>query len=126
MSSVVQSSVNVERKPNYTQVCVWEGTTLGDKTPEYFEEWMASQDGFQTRIQFLEIIETFPDQDKKGNCVERSGGRSDLFFAVHQDDIAKFAVPRLMAGIRWIDDVLSSVNYRSPIYPNRVREYRSW
>ena len=51
-----------------------------------------------------------------------------MFFAVHQDDIGKFAVKRLQYGIRWIEDAMSNVNgyYLNPIYPEYIEGYKSW
>lgn len=108
---------NIVRLQDYTQVCVWQGTELGDNTIEEFEAFMLSE--FKTRVKFLEIITTKPGDGGPG-------GRSDMFFAAHKDDVGHFAIPRLSAGIRWIEDVLSDANYRSRIYPSRVFDYMTW
>lgn len=42
------------------------------------------------------------------------------FFAVADEDVMKFAVPRLMAGIRWWEDVLG--NGDGCIYPAEILE----
>lgn len=118
---------NVVRKPRYSQVCIWPGTTLGDHTPEDFEKNLLER--LKTRTQFLEIIYTKPDiNPHTGECVTGTGGRPDLFFAVHEEDVMGFAIPRLGMGIRWVEDALSEVNgYDSnPIYPERVKGYMSW
>ena len=114
---------NIERKENYSQVCVWPGTLLNENEIPEFEKWILDQ--FGTRVQFLETIVTKPDKEN-GKAVEGTGGRHDVFFAVHKDDINKFAVPRLSVGIRWIEDVLDKNNYRCKIYPQRVNEYKNW
>lgn len=118
---------NVERYTNFTQVCVWQGTTVGreDKVEQAeFEKWFL--DEFDTRIQYLEEIETFPDLDDKGNPIEGTGKRNDIFFAVHEHDVGKFSVPRLKIEIRWIEDVLAKCNYHQKIYPERVYQYKCW
>jgi hypothetical protein len=117
---------NVKLKEDYTQVCVWPHTILGDNKPEDFENFIF--DEFKVRCQFLEVIETEPDLDTNGDPVPETGGRSDLFFAIHKEDVGKFAVPRLTLQnpIRWIEDVLAKGNYTSPIYPKRVFGYKSW
>lgn len=114
--------MNIERKEGFNQVCVWPGTMLGDSTVEEFVEFFA---GKGWRIQYLEEIVTSPDVVEE---VAPTGGRIDQFFAIHDEDISKFAVPRLALGIRWLEDVMSSVNgYKeNPIYPERVREYCGW
>jgi hypothetical protein len=108
----------------FSQVCVWPGTTVGKDKIEEFEHFMLDQ--FGVRVKYIEEITTAPDQDKDGNPIEGTGGRNDLFFYVHDDDIGKFAVPRLAVGIRWIEDVLAPGNYRSKIYPKRVFKYKIW
>lgn len=111
---------NISILPDYTQVCVWPGTSLGGHPPEDFVAYIA--ENFNgVRVQVLEEIYTKP-----GSSPEETGNRCDLFFAVHKDDIGQFAVPRLSYGIRWIEDVLSTANYRGRIYPERVFKYKTW
>ena len=114
--------MNITRKENFSQVCVWPGCLVEGKVEE-FEKFML--DEFKTRIQYLEEIKTFPDTEN-GFPVKDTGGRNDVVFAVHQEDIGHFAVPRLQMGIRWIEDVLAPGNYSSEIYPKRVFEYKTW
>lgn len=116
--------MNIERKEHFDQVCVWPGCTLKDTPVEEFEQIMKEK--FNVRVQFLEEIETKPDTDENNQPVPETGGRPDLFFAVHSEDIGHFAVPRLQVGIRWIEDVLASCNYHNNIYPKRVFDYCGW
>lgn len=109
---------NVKLEPGFTQVCIWPGTTMGDNTPEDFVAWFKQ---FDFRIQYLEEITTKPDV-RNGRVVEGTGGRIDQVFAIHDDDIGRFAVWRLPFGIRWIDDALP----QDPIYPERFEQYKSW
>jgi hypothetical protein len=114
---------NVERKKDFTQVCVWPGTLIKEEEIKDFEEWILNE--FKTRVQYLETIETEPDT-KNGKAIEGTGGRHDVFFAIHKEDIGKFSVPRLSVGIRWVEDVLAKGNYRYKIYPKRVFKYKTW
>ena len=112
-----------ERLPNYAQVCVFPGLLVDeDKIQEFTDQ---IKEVFDTRVQYLETILTKPDV---GDQSGETGGRSDVFIAVHQDDIEKFAVRRLQYGIRWIEDVLSNANeyHLNPIYPEYVEGYKSW
>jgi hypothetical protein len=110
---------SVPRRPGFTQVAVFEGTTVGDN-PDGFVAYMEQQCG--VRVQFLEEIEV---------PVRLSGGglRHDVFFAIHEQDLPKLnaARERAAAGpateLRWLEDVLMPINYPEPIYPSRVFDY---
>lgn len=107
--------VNVERPEEFAQVCVWEGTLVGGSEQQAaFVAYMLKELG--SRVLYLEEIETAPGQGGPG-------GRNDLFFAVHKDDVAKFAVPRLNMGIRWLEDVLAPGQSNLYLYPVRVGDY---
>lgn len=115
---------NIQKKKNYNQVCVWPGTILPETHIEKFVTHF-KENGF--RIQHLETLRTRPDHDGSGNEIEGTGGRSDVLFAIHNDDVMKFAIPRLQMGIRWIEDVLDNEPEDVPsLYPQRVVEYRTW
>jgi hypothetical protein len=122
--------MNVKLKEEFTQVCVWPAciVVVDEKTKQSkideFEKLMLDKLG--TRVQYLEEIKTKPDTNEIHQNIEGTGDRNDLFFAVHKDDVGHFAIPRLQIGIRWIEDVLASDNYRCHIYPNRVFKYVSW
>jgi len=125
----MKKSENVKLNDGFKQVCVWPGTIVvqdENKKQEYIDNFVKSmEEYFKVKVQYLEEIKTRPDiQDEIS--VDNTGERNDLFFAIHNDDINKFAIPRLKAGIRWIEDVLSKENYNSPIYPSRVFKYKCW
>lgn len=88
----------------FTQLCVWPGTVLGDSTPQDLEQFFL--DEMKTRVKYKCEVVTNPDIDESGNAIPETGGRNDLFFYVHSDDINHFAVPRLKMGIRWWEDVV--------------------
>jgi hypothetical protein len=95
---------------NYTQLCVWPGTFLGENSPTELEQFFLEE--MNTRVKYHTEVETLPDLDESGNPVPETGGRNDLFFYVHTDDITHFAVPRLQMGIRWWEDVVGYNNNR--------------
>ena len=120
---------NKRLKNGYTQVCIWPGVLLVPKDehpdPElYFCELIKEQ--FGVRVQFLESVKTFPDVDESGDPIEGTGGRNDIVFAVHKEDIKRFAIPRLVAGISWVEDVMSLNNSTHRLYPSRFRFYCGW
>jgi len=105
-----------EEENKFTQLCVWQGTTLGGSTPEDFVKFFEEQ-GF--RIKYAEEVNTNPDLDESGNAVPETGGRTDQLFFIHTDDVTKFAMPKLQMGIRWWEDVVS-YNDNSHLYPQEV------
>jgi len=104
---------------NFTQLCVWQGVLLEGLTTQQFEDYMLEH--FGTRIKYETQIETLPDLDKYGNPIPETGGRNDVFFYVHAEEIPKFAVPRLQAGIRWWEDVVG-YNDNSHLYPKEFMD----
>lgn len=113
----------VQRKEGFTQVCVWPGTVLGDANVAEFEQYILDEMG--VRVQYLEEILTYPDIED-GMIVDGTGGRNDLFFAVHDEDVGKFAVPRLSLGIRWFEDVVGNDGLKLYPNPDEVNKYYSW
>lgn len=121
----------IARNENFTQVVVWPGTIVLPEQIDMFIGWLSYV--FHTRVQYLESIITKPDFGDSG---PNAGGREDVIFAVHQDDIRGFAIQRLDAGMHWVEDVLDNEHRRNieqgiadpfySIYPDHVKEYRTW
>jgi hypothetical protein len=111
----------VKRNEKFNQVCVWPGTLVGAEKKDEFEIFM--KENFSARVQYLEEFETNPNDDQID-----TGGRNDVLFAVHEEDIHSFALARLSAGMRWIEDVLDNAdkNDESEIYPSHLKDYRTW
>ena len=99
---------------DYSQVCVWASTEVPKEQEEDFAPFMLKEYG--VRVEFLEVVKTAPDF-KDGKPVEGTGGRADCFFAIHTEDIGKFAVPRLTMDppVRWVEDVYG--NGGGKLYP---------
>jgi hypothetical protein len=106
-------------KENFTQLCVWQGVVLDGFTIDEFTQWML--DKFNARIKFEQEVKTLPDLDEYRNPIPETGGRNDVFFYVHSDDIQHFAVPRLKAGIRWWEDVVG-YNNNKHLYSEEILE----
>ena len=102
----------MKKENAFTQLCVWPGTVLGDSGIKELVDFFLDEMG--VRVQYHTEIKTLPDIEN-GEEVEGTGGRNDLFFFIHNDDVDKFALPRLQMGIRWWEDVVS-YNDNSHLY----------
>lgn len=96
----------------YKQLCCWPATTIEGTSEQQFENEMFQL--FGVRVKLAEVTLTLPD--KTG-----PGGRSDLLFYIHNDDVQKFALPRLQAGIRWWEDVIK-YNDGAHLYNEEILE----
>ena len=103
-------------KKEFNQLCVWPGTVVGDnkKVQEDFVKFFKDELG--VTVKFETEVKTLPDTP---GCTE-TGGRNDVFFYIADDDVMKFAVPRLSMGIRWYEDVLG--NGGGKLYPTEILE----
>ena len=109
--------VEDKEKDQFNQLCVMEGTTFPEGGVKEFHQFF--KDEFDVRVKFENQVKTLPDM-QDGEPVPETGDRNDLFFYIHNDDIGKFAVPRLQMGIRWWEDVLGNGNGK--LYDNDVLE----
>jgi hypothetical protein len=101
---------------NYTQVCVIQGMLLDGLDAEGFKQYVADNfDG--VRVNFLEEVKTNPDVDSEDEAIPETGGRNDIFFNVHTEDIARFAVKRL-GWCKWWEDV--HYNGQTHLYPQEI------
>ena len=98
---------------NFNQLCVWEGTVVGANEVGSFENWVQLE--FGVRAKYSEEVLTLPTPGEEG-----TGGRNDLLFYIHDEDVNKFAIARLVYGIRWWEDVLKNGN--EVLYPQHILE----
>ena len=100
-------------KKKFNQLCVWPGTVVGDskKVQEDFVKFFKDELG--VTVKYETEVKTLADETGPG-------GRNDLFFYIADDDVMKFAIPRLNMGIRWYEDVLG--NGGDKLYPTEVLE----
>ena len=95
-------------KGKFNQLCVLEGTIMPEGGAKELETFFKDEMG--VKVKFETEVKTLPNPDKNGNPIPMTGDRNDLFFYIHDDDIGKFAVPRLSMGIKWWEDVLLNGN----------------
>ena len=107
-------------KKQFNQLCVLEGTLMPEGGAKELEAFF--KDEMKVEVRFETQVKTLPDEP---GCTE-TGGRNDLFFYIADDDIMKFAVPRLSMGIRWWEDVLGNGNGK--LSPSEILEKypKSW
>ena len=98
----------------FNQLCVMEGTLMPEGGAKELESFFKDEMG--VTVLFETEVKTLPDTPE---CTE-TGGRNDLFFYISDDDIGKFAVPRLSMGIKWWEDVLG--NGQGKLYPTEILE----
>ena len=89
---------------NFNQLCVLHGIT--DPLPE-LGRVISSE--FGVRVKMEDSYYTLPDGETG------AGGRRDVLFYIHDDDISKFAVARFGIGVRWWEDVLKNHRYHGTI-----------
>ena len=103
-------------KNQFNQLCVWPGTVVGDSKKVQKDFVKFFKDELGVTVKYETEVKTLPDTPE---CT-KTGGRNDLFFYIADDDIMKFAVPRLSMGIKWYEDVLD--NGGGKLYPTEVLE----
>ena len=99
----------------FNQLCVLQGCLMPEGGAKELESFFKDEMG--VTVKFETEVKTLPDP---GDLGMKTGGRNDIFFYIADDDIMKFAVPRLQMGIRWYEDVLS--NGGGKLYPTEVLE----
>jgi|SaaInlV_100m_DNA_2_1039680.scaffolds.fasta_scaffold75622_2 hypothetical protein len=119
-------------KDAYSVVAVMPGAIL-EEGKEYLLDDLVSNCGGKHTPLIIGTSVTLPDLEDRDHPLPETGGRHDLFFAFHDLDITRVAVPRLAYGIRWWSDVVDNewnkmplkhkANYREhTIYPDYVFE----
>ena len=102
-------------KGKFNQLCVLQGCLMPKGGAKELESFFKDEMG--VTVKFETEVKTLPDP---GDLGMKTGGRNDVFFYIADDDIMKFAVPRLQMGIRWWEDVLGNGNGK--LYPTEVLE----
>lgn len=88
-------------------VAIWPGVSLEDDDIKDFESLFEN-----VRLKFITAVETLPDETGPG-------GRMDVIFGVHPEDMPRFATARFQYGMRWLEDVYS--NGHGHLYPEHFK-----
>lgn len=108
--SLVSKSNKMETNNDFTQLCVWTGCIVGSEQVNEFTEFMKKEVG--VRVVYCEELKTLPSEGEEG-------GRNDLLFYVHSDDIPKFSIQRFgLDGVSWWEDALRNWG---DIYPYEIK-----
>jgi hypothetical protein len=94
----------------YQQIVCWEGTELGVDEEAMFVTFVQEELALQHDVQVIGTVKTLPGRNGPG-------GRIDLFFFIHNDDVPRAATRRLKFGMRWINDCIAPENGGPGIYP---------
>lgn len=104
---------------DYEQIVVWPATIVGEENVKDFEKFIKDELG--CRAKYITEVKTNPDQNEDGSPVKDTGGRNDVLFYIHKDDVGKFAVPRFQFGMRWWEDVIK-YNDGAYLYSEEILE----
>lgn len=99
---IMLSVMNNTTEPKFEQVCVWPFTLCPPDEAKALEQFFT--DKFGVRVRYI-------GENKV------SDKQTDTLFYIASEDIPKFAVPRLDAGIRWLEDVKRNEGERGGFYP---------
>ena len=99
----------------FNQVCCWQGTIVGDDDQDAFVDFFKEE--FDVRIEYCTEFKTLAGDDGEG-------GRNDVLFKIHDDDVMKFVMPKMQIGARWWEDVIDNLENRDAlgIIPEDVLE----
>lgn len=99
---------------------VWPGTIVEEGDEEKVMQFFDKALGIEPVI--VGCVRTLPDLEHRNMEKPETGGRSDFFFYVKDEDISRFAVPRFQYGMRWWEDIF--YNKGQDIYPEEfLRAY---
>lgn len=105
----------MKTKKNYNQICVWLGVVVKNAnepmTEKEFEKLMLDM-GYQ--VNYIDEYKTLPDHTGEG-------GRNDVIFSLHKNDVNKMVSDRFTkfgGEIKWYEDYVN--NYRRQIPSNNL------
>jgi hypothetical protein len=84
----------------YRQIICWEGTELGVDDETSFISFVKDELALQHDVRVIGNVKTLPGRNGPG-------GRIDLFFIIHNDDVIRAATRRLKFGMRWMNDCIA-------------------
>lgn len=103
----------------YSQLCLIRGFEIGIDQIEEFEGIILNK--FGVRIKYDVQVKTLPLLDEEGYVIPGTGGRNDLFFYIHEEDVEKFSISRMHLGVRWWEDVIAHESNRDSYHPSFIK-----
>jgi hypothetical protein len=97
----------LEELENYNILALWPSIVVQKDDEDSVQEFMSNM-GCKHPIKLVGCVETLPDWHERNDEEPTTGGRIDLAFYFHSEDIYRIAVRRLQHGIRWWEDVVAN------------------
>lgn len=107
-----QESLDSAEDGKYDVLTCWPQIVMQDDDHDDVQNFFANM-GCKHPVHIVGCIRTLPDYEERHKEKPLSGGRCDLFFYFHTDDIWRVAVRRLMHGIIWWEDIVSNAQDRA-------------
>ena len=123
---------HLEKEKGYEVLAVWPSMVAQTDDADAIQEYFSNM-GCKNPVKIIGCVQTLPDYGDRHLDEPLTGGRVDLCFYFHNEDIYRVAVRRLTVGIRWWEDVVGNdvkhaqdegVDYETySIYP---KDFRDW
>ena len=110
-NDLVQWNSNIWKErdeEDYSTVAVMPGCMVWEENANEMVQEFGSTLGCKHPILIIGTATTLPDTEEQDHPSPETGGRHDFFFAFHNLDIMRVAVPRLAFGVRWWEDVVDN------------------
>lgn len=105
MDTLWWSDESFEKEEGYGVLAVWPQILAEKDDEEQIQDFMSNM-GCRNRVKIVGCVKTLPNYEHRNDDNPQTGGRVDLCFYFHDEDIYRVAVRRLAHGIRWWEDVV--------------------
>ena len=105
MDTLWWSDESFEKEEGYDILAVWPQILAEKDDVENIQDFMSNM-SCRNRVKIVGCVKTLPNYEHRNDENPETGGRVDLVFYFHNEDIYRVAVRRLQHGIRWWEDVV--------------------
>ena len=96
-----------EHEEGYGVLAIWPQVLMQKDDHDSVQDFMSNM-GCKDPVRIIGCVQTLPNYEHREDEYPETGGRIDLAFYFHNEDIYKIAVRRLTHGIRWWEDVVAN------------------